>query len=178
MRAIALLLACLCAAPAAARENRVGVVAGVLAPTRLHVDGHAAEVEPGVVFVFRFERAFAETLDLGAFLQVGSMTAERRDEQVNFFALGLSAHWVSPLPFGGVLRLGGGAGYRQLYADAGRYDRVRGIAVDGEAILSYELAPGFTGVAEAGLLTQPLGSNGRHEVTWLPFPYLAIGAEF
>ncbi len=168
------------AAPAAAQERlgRVQVGAGFFVPTDLRVDGNNAEAEPGVLVGFRIDRPVAPALDAGLFLQVGSLTAGRRDEQVNFFTFGASLSWVHTLDNKATLRLGGDVGYRRQFADLERYDRINAVALNGHAILSYALAARFTGVVEAGVLTQPFGSNGDHEVMWLPFPYLMLGAEF
>jgi hypothetical protein len=168
------------AIPAAAQERsgRVQVGAGFFVPTDLRVDGDSAEAEPGVLVGFRIDRPVAPTLDAGLFLQVGSLTAGDRDEQVNFFTFGAAISWLTALNPKATLRLGGDVGYRRQFADLERYDRINAVALNGHAILSYAIDRRFTGVVEAGVLTQPFGSNGDHEVMWLPFPYLMLGAEF
>jgi hypothetical protein len=176
VRRLALVLLAI-ATGAEARPGRFGAEAGVFVPVQLRVDGHSRNAAPGPVVVFRLDRPFSDAFDLGGVLDVGGFTADRGDEQVNFFTLGVALHWVAPLEIG-TLRVGGGVGYRRLFADARRYDRVNGIALDADVALSHPIAANFTGQVEVGVITQPWGSNGDHRVALLPSPYLAIGAEF
>ena len=175
----ALALIAALASPALAQGARFGIGAGVVVPLEVRVDGRRPTVAPGPVLLVSVDRALHPALDVGAWLNVASITAEARDEQVNLFGVGLAAHYARPTPtLGGVLRLGGGVGYRQLFADASGYDRVRGLALNADVELSGRLAPGLLGFVEVGALSQPLGENREASVTFLPMPYLVVGALF
>ena len=173
MRVLATLLL-LVATSASARDTRFGLAGGLVVPLDLRVDDRQPDAEPGPLLVVSFDQRVLEDLDVGFFLHVGSITAEVRDEQVNLFALGVAAHHVLPSEIG-LLRFGGGVGYRRLFADASTYDRVHGLAINADAELSKEIAPRLVGQVEVGLLSQPWGSNGASRVSWLPIPYVTIG---
>ncbi len=173
----ALALALPTAAPAAPRP-RFGISAGVLVPTVLSVDGETPVTEPGFLVVITFDAARREWLDAGLFLHTGSFTAERRDEQVNLFELGLAAHWVRPLDGKTTLRVGGGFGYRRLFADTPRYDATDGLAVNADATLSLRLATRLLGEVRLGALSQPWGRSQAGTVWFAPMPYLTLGAVF
>ena len=179
MRSLAPLVACalLAAAPASAGDTRFGLAAGLLVPVDLRVDDREPEADPGPLLMITFDQRVDPSVDVGFFITAGSITAETRDEQVNLIELGVGAHYVRPLA-GGVLRLGGGLGYRRLFADASLYDRVIGLAVDADAEYSHALGGGLVGQLEVGVLSQPWGGNGTNTVVWAPIPYATIGAVF
>lgn len=172
-------LALIVATSAGAAENRFGLAAGLVVPVYLQVDDDRVDTAPGPLVAATFDWRMAPEWDLGVFLHVASITAgNERDEQVNAFEAGGAAHYVLTLDRGGVLRFGGGVGYRRLFADEARFDRVQGLAANADAELSYPLAPGFVGQIELGVLSQPYGSNGDFVVMWAPMPYLLLGAVF
>ncbi len=159
-------------------KTRVGLAAGLMVPVELRVDGDSPETTPGPLLVVSFDDLIRPDLDLGIFLHVGSLTAGERDEQINLVEFGGAAHWLRPLRSGATLRLGGGVGYRRLFADVTRYDRVAGLAVNADVEYSRTLFEGLVGQIEVGGLSQPWGSNGDSTVAWFPMPYLTVGAVF
>ena len=158
-------------------ETRFALSAGVLVPTILNVDGEMVGAAPGPLVLISFDRPMSgdTPLDWGGFLDVGSFSAGASDEQVNLMQLGVSLHWRRPDTWGGVLRLGGRAGYRQLYADARGFDAVRGVALDLSAQFVTAVSRNLKGQLEVGVLAQPFGGNEHGLVYFGPFPYLALG---
>lgn len=163
----------------AAPRNRFGLAAGVAVPTYAQVDDDPLTGQPGPVVLATFDWALDTVWDAGAFLDVTSITLDDdgREEQVNAFSFGASVHYRLPLSFG-LLRLGGGLGYRRLFADEPRYDAVHGVALNVDAELSRNIASGLTGLIELGILSQPFGGNGSGTLYWAPVPYVALGAVF
>lgn len=158
-------------------ETHFMLAAGVLVPTVLNVDGGMVDAAPGPLVLISFQRPMSgdTPLDWGGFLDVGSFTAGESDEQVNLMQLGVSLNWRRPDTWGGVLRLGGRAGYRQLYADARGFDAVRGVALDLSAQFVTAVSRNLQGQVELGVLAQPFGGNEHGLVYFGPFPYLALG---
>lgn len=176
-------LTALVSAGAAARaddETHFMLSGGLLVPTVLQVDGEFVAADPGPLFLISFDRHLSEdsALDWGGFLDVGSFSAGDSDEQVNLMQLGASLHWRRPDTWGGLLRIGGRLGYRQLFADARAFDAVRGVALDFSTQFVKTISPNFTGQIELGLLAQPIGGNSHGLVYFGPFPYLALGVVF
>jgi hypothetical protein len=159
---------CLGILPAPARaddgETRFSLGAGFLVPTLLLVDDRPVSAD--------------SSLDWGGFLDVGSFNAGPSHEQVNLMQIGGSLFWRRPETWSGLLRLGGRLGYRQLFADARGYDSVRGVAVDLVAQYHHPLNDMLGGVAELGVLTEPIGFNEHGRLSFGPFPYLAVGVVF
>lgn len=162
----------------AAERGRFALAGGFVVPTVLYSDGQREDSEPGPLLLITYDHPYWDRLELGGFLHVAGFTADGGREPVNLFSLGAAAHVVTPFGERGELRLGAGLGYRRLFASVQRFDAVHGIAVNLDAELAYPLAPNFTGLVEIGALAQPIGSNGDHEVSFLPFPYLALGMAF
>lgn len=158
-------------------ETRFMLAAGLLVPTVVQVDGEMLGAAPGPLVLISFDRPVGgdTPLDWGGFLDVGSFSAGDSDEQVNLMQLGASLHWRRPDTWGGLLRLGGRVGYRQLYADARGFDAVRGVAVDLSAQFVKMLSMNLLGQIELGVLAQPFGGNEYGLVYFGPFPYLALG---
>lgn len=155
--------------------TRFALAGGLLVPTLLSVDGETSAAEPGPLLLISFDRTVAERFDAGGFLNVGSFSAEDSDEQVNLMQIGGLFYWRRPDTWGGLLRLGGRLGYRQLYADARGYDAVRGVAADLTAQWIRAVSRNLTGSVELGVLTEPFGANEHGHVFFGPFPYLALG---
>ncbi len=171
--------ALLSAGEVGAAETRFGLAAGLVVPIDLRVDGEHSETEPGPLLLVSFDHQVHESVDAGFFITAGSITAEARgEEQVNLIEIGVAAHYRWPLEAGGLLRLGGGAGYRRLFADANPYDRVQGVAINADAEYSRPLGDDLVGQIELGLLSQPWGGNRGSTVVWAPIPYLTVGAVF
>lgn len=171
-------LASALAATARAEENRFGVAAGLLVPTSFEVDGQSPPTDPGPLVTFTFDREVHPRVDLGLFLVGGGFVAGEREHLVNLFEFGFAAHLRQPLGDRALMRIGAGVGYRRLFADLARYDRVQGLALDGDVELSYPILPRLIGQLKLGVLSQPVGGNDVGEVYWTPIPYLAIGAVF
>jgi hypothetical protein len=175
---------CLGILPAPARaddgETRFSLGAGFLVPTLLLVDDELVEASPGPILLIAFDRPVSadSSLDWGGFLDVGSFNAGPSHEQVNLMQIGGSLFWRRPETWSGLLRLGGRLGYRQLFADARGYDSVRGVAVDLVAQYHHPLNDMLGGVAELGVLTEPIGFNEHGRLSFGPFPYLAVGVVF
>ncbi len=177
MRVLALLVAL----PALAQPVdalRVGLGAGLLVPVDLQVEDRRPHVEPGPLVSITFDSTLGDGFDAGLFVHAGSFTAESREEQVNLFELGAALHYDLGVLQKGSLRVGGGLGYRRLFADIGAYDRVQGIALNVDGELTRPLPGGLVGMVAVGALSQPWGANGKGSVRWLPMPCLLIGAVF
>ena len=172
-------VACALLSPGPARADeggtRFALGVGFVVPTLLSVDGETSTAEPGPLVLISFDRAVSESLDAGGFLDVGSFSAEDSDEQVNLMQIGGLLYWRRADTWGGLLRLGGRLGYRQLFADARGYDAVRGIAADLVAQWIGQVSRNLTGSLELGVLTEPFGANEHGTVFFGPFPYLALG---
>jgi hypothetical protein len=161
-------------------DTRFMLAGGLLVPTVLQVDGEFVAADPGPLFLISFDRHLSEdsALDWGGFLDVGSFSAGESDEQVNLMQVGASLHWRRPGTWGGVFRLGGRLGYRQLFADARGFDAVRGVALDFSTQFVKAIGPNLTGQIELGLMAQPVGGNANGLVYFGPFPFLALGVVF
>ncbi len=166
------------AATGAEAKPRFGLGVGVLVPTLVMVDDAQPEASPGPLLVMSFDAEIATEADAGLFLHVASFGAETRAEQVNLFDVGLAAHWIALRDARTTLRLGGGLGYRRLFADAARYDATQGIAVDLDATLGHRVVARLVLEVRVGATAQPWGRNAQATVILAPMPYFTVGAVF
>lgn len=177
-------LVCFVSTTATARADdggtRFSLGAGFLVPTLLSVDDELVAASPGPLLLIAFDRPVApdSTLDWGGFLDVGSFNAGASHEQVNLMQIGGALFWRRPETWGGLLRLGGRFGYRQLFADARGFDSVHGVVVDLVGQFHRPLNDAIGGLLEVGVLTEPIGFNEHGRLSFGPFPYLAVGVVF
>ncbi len=158
-------------------RGHFSLVAGFVVPTYLSVDGESTSAEPGPLVRLTLDRPDRDGArwGYGGGASVGSFSAGRTDEQINVFELVGVVYSELPATFGGTVRFVGLVGYRRLFADARRYDGVHGLAVNVAAKWERAIARNLIGQLEFGIIAQPVGSNGPHDVAFGPFPHIGIG---